>query len=252
MQQKCAVSFENTVTTSKFWKTLLTHYDSRDSELFKAKGLRRENNVEVFFSPPLESLARPTRVVNVGVLASGSGSNFESIVKAAPSLGFQVCCLVVNKENAGAIERAGRLGIPHGVVSHRDFGSRETFDEAIVSALQSHGAEWVAMAGWMRIASKPLLRAYEQRIVNLHPSLLPSFKGATAVKDALLAGALLSGCSVHHVVEELDAGPLVAQAAVRVHPDDDELSLHARIQEAERVLYPRALAHAIAQVEAND
>lgn len=250
MQQKCAVSFENTVTTSKFWKTLLTHYDSRDSELFKAKGLRRENNVEVFFSPPLESLARPTRVVHVGVLASGSGSNFESIVNAASSLGFQVCCLVVNKENAGAIERAERLGIPNSLVSHLDFESREAFDKAIVSALHCHGAEWVAMAGWMRIASRPLLRAYEQRILNLHPSLLPSFKGATAVKDALFAGALLSGCSVHLVVEELDAGPLVAQAAVRVHSDDDESSLHARIQEAERVLYPRALAHAIALAEA--
>lgn len=230
----------------------MTHYDSRDSELFKAKGLRRENNVEVFFSPPLESLARPKRVVSVGVLASGSGSNFESIANAAQSLGFRVCCLVVNKENAGAIDRAVRLGIPHRVISHRDFESRESFDEAIVAALQSHGAHWVAMAGWMRIASAPLLRAYDQRILNLHPSLLPSFKGGRAVRDALGAGALLSGCSVHRVVEELDAGPLVAQAAVRVHSDDDESSLHARIQEVERVLYPQALAHAIAQSEAKN
>lgn len=182
-----------------------------------------------------------------GVLASGSGSNFEALIRAQASgrLLGELGCLICNNPGAGALKRARDHGIPAHCIDHREFDSRSSFDQAIIHALDSHQIDWVIMAGWMRIVSKAFIEAFDSRVLNIHPSLLPSFKGAHAVEDALKANVKISGCTVHMVIADLDAGPIIAQAAVPVLADDDASSLHARIQEQEHALYPRAIMMAV-------
>lgn len=184
----------------------------------------------------------------VGILASGSGSNFEVLARAAAEgpLDAEITTLVCNNPSAGCLERAERLGVSATVIDHRQFDERVQFDAEVRGHLESLDVDWVVMAGWMRIATPTLLDAFRGRILNIHPSLLPAFPGARAVADALEAGVRVTGCTVHIVTEEVDAGPVVAQAAVPVRGDDTVEQLHGRIQEAEHWLFPRALAHAIA------
>lgn len=200
-------------------------------------------------SPPLDDYPEiPGEPPTVGVLASGSGSNFETIVEHVDEgrLSVEIAGLVCNNPGAGCLDRAERLGVDSHVIDHREFEAREPFDAAVVEQLQTLEVEWVVMAGWMRIVTRSFIEAYRDRIINLHPSLLPAFRGAHAVEDALEAGVKITGCSVHIVTEEVDAGPLVAQAAVPVHAGDDSDTLHERIHDAEHWLFPRAIAHVIA------
>jgi len=187
------------------------------------------------------------RRVRVGVLASGSGSNFEAIAEAVAigRLPVEIPVLVCNNPGAFALERAASRNIEGVLLDHRAFGSRRAHDEAVVRALRERDVEWVVMAGWMRIATDALLDAYAGRILNIHPSLLPAFRGLHAVEQALEAGVKISGCTVHIVTASLDDGPIIAQAAVPVLEGDDAATLHARIHEAEHVLYPRAIGLAL-------
>ncbi len=188
-----------------------------------------------------------TEPVRLAVLASGSGSNFAAICDAvhAGTLDVELCGLVYNNHGAFVAERAQRRGIATRFVDHREFDSREAFDAAVVLALRDFNADWVAMAGWMRIATSTLLDAFPGRILNIHPSLLPAFRGLHAVEQAIAAGVSVSGCTVHIVQMELDDGPIIAQARVPLEPGDDAASLHKRIHAAEHELYPRAIAQAI-------
>lgn len=179
----------------------------------------------------------------LGVLASGSGSNFEAILQAiaADRLQAKVAVLIYNKPQAKVVERADRWGIPKVLLNHRDFPQREALDEAIVSVLQDYGVQWVVMAGWMRIVTQVLVNAYPQRILNIHPSLLPAFKGLNAIEQALVAGVKITGCTVHLVETEVDSGPILMQAAVPIFPQDTLESLHDRIQAQEHRIFPAAL-----------
>ena len=179
----------------------------------------------------------------LGVLASGSGSNFEAILQAiaADRLQAKVAVLIYNKPLAKVVERADRWGIPKVLLNHRDFPQREALDEAIVSVLQNYGVQWVVMAGWMRIVTQVLVNAYPQRILNIHPSLLPAFKGLNAIEQALVAGVKITGCTVHLVETEVDSGPILMQAAVPIFPQDTLDSLHDRIQAQEHRIFPAAL-----------
>jgi len=200
-------------------------------------------------SPPLDDYPDiPGEPPTVGVLASGSGSNFETLVEHVDDgqLSVEIGGLVCNNPGAGCLDRARRLGIDAQVIDHRAFEDRETFDGAVVGHLREVGVDWVVMAGWMRIVTGSFIAAYRDRIINLHPSLLPAFRGAHAVEDAMQAGVRITGCSVHLVTEEVDAGPLVAQAAVPVRADDDVDTLQDRIHDAEHWLFPRAIARVIA------
>lgn len=183
----------------------------------------------------------------LGILASGSGSNAQAIAEAIAqgSLAARIAVIVYNNPEAGVRLRAETLGIPAVLVNHRDFDSREAFDQAVVKVLKDFGVEWVVMAGWMRRVTDVFLAAYPQRIVNIHPSLLPSFPGVRAVEQALAYGVKITGCTVHWVTLEVDQGPIIAQAAVPVLADDTPASLHARIQTQEHRLYPRAIAEII-------
>ena len=192
------------------------------------------------YSEGVASLIPPLRI---GVMASGNGSNFEAIVQAINTgrLGAEIPLLVVNNENCGAHQRADRFGIHLEVLDHRSYPNREALDRQLVSLFQSHQVDVVVMAGWMRIVTDVLVKAFPERLVNIHPSLLPSFRGLDAVGQALKAGVNISGCTVHIVTTELDAGPILAQAAVPVFGTDNHDSLAKRVQQQEHVLLPATL-----------
>ncbi len=183
-------------------------------------------------------------------MASGTGSNFEGLVEACRSgkLQAEVVLLVVNNPGCGAQERAERLGVPCQLINHRDHPSRESLDGALIAAFQQARVDLVVMAGWMRIVTPLLVEAYPDRLINIHPSLLPSFRGLDAVGQALAAGVQLTGCSAHLVRPEVDAGPVLVQAAVPVLPGDDHPSLTARIQRQEHRILPLAVALAAARL----
>jgi phosphoribosylglycinamide formyltransferase 1 len=181
--------------------------------------------------------------LRLGVLVSGGGSNLQAILDAsiAEQIAVEVRVVISNKPEAGALERARRAGVPTRVISHRAFADREAFEGAVIAALEEHGAQWVALAGFMRVLTPCFLRAFPERVLNIHPALLPAFPGMHAQRQALEHGVKIAGCTVHFVDEGTDTGPIIAQAAVPVRDDDDEASLAARILEQEHRLYPRVL-----------
>jgi phosphoribosylglycinamide formyltransferase-1 len=191
--------------------------------------------------------------LRLGVLASGSGSNFEAIAQAIAQrqLNAQIQVMIYNNPQAKAAARAERLGIAAELLNHRQFPSREALDQAIIDQLKRYDVEWVIMAGWMRVVTDVLINAFPDRILNLHPSLLPSFPGARAVEQALAAGVKVTGCTVHYVRLEVDSGPIIMQAAVPVLPDDTPDTLHQRIQVQEHRIFPRAIALASSGEEKN-
>lgn len=180
----------------------------------------------------------------LGVLASGNGSNLEAIAQAiqAGLLSAEIRVVIYNNPEAKVAERAKRWGIPAVLLNHRKFDSREALDEAIIQTLREFGVEWAVMAGWMRRVTSVLIDAFPRRILNIHPSLLPSFPGMHAVEQALAAGVKIAGCTVHFVELEVDSGPIIIQAAVPVLPEDTVATLQARIQVQEHQIYPAAIA----------
>ncbi len=197
-------------------------------------------------SPPLDAKApEPGRSpLRLGVLASGSGSNFAAIAAACAQaeLPAQVQVMIYNNPNAKAAARAEQWQIPSRLLNHRSYAQREELDYAIINTLREFGVEWVVMAGWMRVVTPVLIDAFPERILNIHPSLLPSFRGVRAVEQALAAGVKITGCTVHLVVPELDSGPILTQAAVPILPEDTPDTLHARIQVQEHLILKQAIA----------
>jgi phosphoribosylglycinamide formyltransferase-1 len=189
---------------------------------------------------PAEAAERRLRL---GVMASGDGSNFEALVTACRdgTLAAEVALLVVNEPHCGARHRAERLGIPCRWIDHRAQPNREALDGCLIAAFAERKVEMVVMAGWMRIVTPRLIAAFPGRLVNIHPSLLPSFRGRDGIGEALAAGVTLAGCTAHLVVPEVDAGPILVQAAVPVLDSDDRASLHARIQVQEHRILPLAV-----------
>lgn len=179
----------------------------------------------------------------VAVLISGSGSNLQALIDACatPDYPAQIVLVISNKDDAYGVVRAANARIPAHIVRHTDFSAREEFDAKMHELLTQYGVEIVCLAGFMRLLSKGFVEAWSGRMLNIHPSLLPEFKGAHAVRDALAAGAKESGCTVHLVTEEVDAGEIISQAKVPVFEDDSEQELHQRIHEQEHILYPKAL-----------
>ena len=182
--------------------------------------------------------------LKLGILASGNGSNFGAIADAIVTnqLNAQIQVVIYNNPTAKVAERAKSFKVPSALLDHRRFDSREALDSAIITVLEDCDVDWVIMAGWMRRVSAVLIDAFPQQILNIHPSLLPSFPGIRAVDQALVAGVRVTGCTVHYVELKIDSGPIVAQAAVPVLPDDTVETLQARIQVQEHRLYPYAIA----------
>jgi phosphoribosylglycinamide formyltransferase-1 len=179
----------------------------------------------------------------VAVLISGRGSNLKALIEAcaAPAYPAQIVLVISNRADAGGLDYAKEAGIPTAIVEHRDFASREAFDAAMQTRLDEAGAQLICLAGFMRILSEGFVRSWQGRMINIHPSLLPAFKGTHVHERVLASGARTSGCTVHYVTLELDSGPQILQAEVPVMPHDTPESLGARVLEAEHVLYPLAL-----------
>ena len=175
----------------------------------------------------------------VGVLISGRGSNLQSLI-AAQDQSYRIVLVVSNVAGAGGLEKAHAAGIPVDVITHQG-KTREDFDAEVDQALRAGGAELVVLAGFMRILSDGFVRSWEGRLINIHPSLLPAYKGTRVHERVIEAGDALSGASVHFVVPELDAGPVIAQASVPVHPSDTPETLAERVLGLEHKLYPDAL-----------
>jgi phosphoribosylglycinamide formyltransferase-1 len=204
-----------------------------------AAPLRRHRPI---LSRHLRSRDRYARAVNgrVAVLASGAGSNLQAILDD-PECASAVVLVVSDRAEAKALDRARSAGAEAVHLDPRAHPSREAHDAALLDLLRRERIDIVCLAGYMRIVGPEIVRAFWGRMLNVHPSLLPAFPGARAVRDALAWGAKVTGCTVHLVDEEVDHGPIVAQEVVPVLEDDDEASLHARIQEAEHRLYPASL-----------
>jgi phosphoribosylglycinamide formyltransferase-1 len=181
--------------------------------------------------------------LKVGVLVSGRGSNLQALIDSCADAAFpaEIGLVISNIANAYALERAAKAGIACQVISHRDFADRASFDAAIDRALRTAGIDLVCLAGFMRLLTADFVEAWSGRMINVHPSLLPAFRGLDTHKRALEAGVKLHGCSVHFVTPGLDEGPIIAQAAVPILAEDDESSVAARVLEQEHRIYPLAL-----------
>ena len=181
--------------------------------------------------------------LKVGVLASGRGSNLAALIEAAadPKFPAEIALVIVNVRGAAAMDRAAAAGIPTRLIEHRAFPDRNAFDAALDAALRAAGIELVCLAGFMRLLTLQFVEAWRDRMINIHPSLLPAFPGLDTHARALQAGVKIAGCTVHFVRAETDSGQIIAQAAVPVLPGDTPDSLAARVLEAEHRLYPLAL-----------
>jgi len=179
----------------------------------------------------------------IGVLASGSGSNLQSIIDHIEQgrLGAEIRVVISNNPDAYALTRAKKHGIPFVVVRHQEFPDRETFDGQMAEILMSYGVELVVMAGFMRVLSAQFLKAFPQRVINIHPALLPSFPGLHGQQQAFNYGVKFSGCTVHFADDGVDSGPIIIQAVVPVLETDTEDSLAARILREEHRIYPQAI-----------
>ncbi len=181
--------------------------------------------------------------MKIAVLISGRGSNLQALIDACKDAAFpaEIALVLSNKSDAQGLDRARQAGIPAQSLSPKDFEDRESFDAAIGDAIVAAGADFVCLAGYMRLLSEDFVRAWRDKLVNVHPSLLPAFKGLHVHEQALEAGARFSGCTVHFVRPAMDDGPIIAQAVVPVLADDTPDTLAARILEQEHKIYPLAV-----------
>ncbi len=185
------------------------------------------------------------------VLASGRGSNFQALIESAThnELDGEIVLLLTDNKDAVALKRAAKAGIKSTVISRTDFEDKKSFDIAMADRVKSAGADLVCLAGFMRILSCDFLSLVSVPVLNVHPSLLPLYKGLSAQKQAIEAGAKESGCTVHYVDEGMDTGPIIMQAKVPVYEDDTEDILSARILREEHKLYPKAVNKVLAEIK---
>ena len=182
--------------------------------------------------------------LKVAVLISGRGTNLQALIDAFPKGAdspVQIVLVLSNRPDAQGLERAAKAGLKTEIVDHKSFTSREDFDVAMDREIRAAGAAFIILAGFMRLLSEGFINAWKDRMINIHPALLPSFRGLDTHRRALDAGVKLHGCTAHFVRHETDTGPIIAQAAVPVLPGDDEAALAARVLGAEHQLYPLVL-----------
>lgn len=181
--------------------------------------------------------------VKTAILISGRGSNMQALIKASLESDFpaQIVLVLSNKADALGLKYASQHHIATAVIDHKKFSNRQDFDQRIDEVLQSHQVELVCLAGFMRILSVQLVKKWHKKMINIHPSLLPNFKGANAVLDALNAQVKITGCTTHFVSEEVDSGEIIMQSEVAIAPDDNLTSLSTKILDQEHIIYPSSL-----------
>ena len=199
---------------------------------------------QALISPDCTGVSQDDNPLQLGIMASGSGTNFAAVAKAIAKgkLKAQIKVLIYNNPEAKVKLKAEKYRVPAVSIDHREYDTREDLDRQIVSTMQSYGVDWIIMAGWMRVVTPVLLDSFPQRVINIHPSLLPSFKGIRAIEQALKAKVKITGCTVHFVSLAVDSGEIIMQAAVPILPDDTPETLHQRIQIQEHHILPRAIA----------
>ena len=205
-----------------------------------------DKSFNYIISPEISEFRKFSPKLKIGVLASGRGTNFQELINLSEKgeLDVDIKVLITNKDDAGCIKRAESVKIPHKIIRDNDFPHKELFELEIVNNLINHDVELVVMAGWMKIVTPFFINKFKNKIINIHPSLLPAYKGGSAIKDAILNGSKITGCSVHFVEEEVDSGSLIMQAALSIRDDDNIESLSKRIHILERKILPHSISHA--------
>lgn len=195
--------------------------------------------------------------LKLAVIISGRGSNLQALIDAtaAPAFPAEIILVLSNRPGALGLERAAKAGIPTRVIDHKEFSDRAAFDAEMTAAMEAAGTELVCLAGFMRLLSDEFVDHWRDKMINIHPSLLPAFKGLDVQERVLARGARFAGCTVHYVRKEMDTGPIIVQAVVPVHPDDTPDSLAARVLEREHDIYPlavRLIAEGRVAIDEND
>ena len=203
-----------------------------------------DKSFNYIISPEISEFRKFSPKLKIGVLASGKGSNFQELINLSEKgkLDIDIKVLITNKDTAGCIKRAKNVEIPHKIIRGKDFAQKELFELEIINTLIHYEVELVVMAGWMKIVTPFFINKFKNKIINIHPSLLPAYKGSTAINDSLLNGSKISGCSVHFVDEEVDSGSLIMQAALSIRDDDDIESLSKRIHMLEHKILPHSIS----------
>ena len=195
--------------------------------------------------------------LKLAVMISGRGSNLQALIDATadPAFPAEIILVLSNRPGAMGLERAAKAGIPTRVIDHKEFADRAAFDREMTAAMEDAGTDLVCLAGFMRLLSDAFVDHWRDRMINIHPSLLPAFKGLEVQERVLARGARFAGCTVHYVRKEMDTGPIIVQAVVPVHPDDTPDSLAARVLEREHDIYPlavRLIAEGRVAIDEND
>ncbi len=203
-----------------------------------------DRSFNYIISPEISEFERFSPKLKIGVLASGKGTNFQELINLSEKgeLDIDIKVLITNNDDAGCIKRAESKQIPHKIIRGKDFVQKEEFELEIVNTLIHYDVELVVMAGWMKIVTPFFINKFKNKIINIHPSLLPAYKGGSAIKDCILNGSKITGCSVHFVEEEVDSGSLIMQAALSIRKDDDIESLSKRIQILEHKILPHSIS----------
>ncbi len=203
-----------------------------------------DRSFNYIISPEISEFRRFIPKLKIGVLASGKGTNFQELINLSEKgeLDIDIKVLITNKDDAGCIKRAECKKIPHKIIRGKDFLQKDAFELEIVNTLIHYDVELVVMAGWMKIVTPFFINKFKNKIINIHPSLLPAYKGGSAIKDSILNGSKITGCSVHFVEEEVDSGSLIMQAALSIRNNDDIESLSKRIQMLEHKILPHSIS----------
>jgi phosphoribosylglycinamide formyltransferase 1 len=185
----------------------------------------------------------------IAVFASGNGSNFQALLDAQNRSNYNIVLLVCNNKEAKVVERAEIANIPTYIFNTKDFNSKEAYEQVILNELRRYEVDFIALAGYMRIIGNTILHGYEGKIINIHPSLLPAFKGKNAIEQALAKGVCVTGVTIHFIDEGIDTGPIIAQDIVRISPGETLESLRQKINKIETVLYPKVIHTICSTVE---
>ena len=216
----------------------------RDNKKYMENNISYDLNEQSLISPL--DLGSPLfdPKIRLGVLASGNGSNFEYIIKSIKNnqLNAEISILIVNNPDCLAIKKAIKYKIPFVIINHRDCQTRLEHDMLVLKKLEDLSVELIVMAGWMRIVGEELINRFKNRLINIHPSLLPSFKGIDAIQQAIDQKVTITGCTVHYVQKEVDSGSIIIQAAVPLKEKDSIETLKKRIQDMEHIILPLAIA----------
>ena len=216
----------------------------QENNEYTKRNLSNDLNEQSLISPLDSTIPLCWPKIRLGILASGNGTNFENIIKSINNkqLNAEICILIVNNPNCLSINKAIKYKIPYVIINHRDCNSRQEHDDLVMKKLDELSVELVVMAGWMRIVGEEIINRYKNRLINIHPSLLPSFKGVDAIQQALDNRVTITGCTVHYVKKEVDSGSIIIQAAVPIKEQDSKETLKIRIQNMEHTILPLAIA----------